>query len=193
MQRFGLHLDQKSATNSLSARFLSLLENYNLDMAQSFRHLANFTSVTSNNDQEFSKFLDILAPKDQIPHFLQSVRDDNFIEWFREYEQALTEADEKFSTLSTTGESSSTAPSRAERIRRANPRFVLRQWVLEEVIERMQSNNDVEFLEKVLKMCELPFEKWGEDGNEGEYADESRRLCGTGPKNMLGFQCSCSS
>lgn len=91
-----------------------------------------------------------------------------------------------------------------------NPRFVLRQWVLEELISTLQSeakdagNRDLEAptkgreaLNKILRMCTEPFRGWGAEGLPGKALTnderEERRLCGTGPKNFLGFQCSCSS
>jgi hypothetical protein len=50
-------------------------------------------------------------------------------------------------------------------------------------------------------MATNPFESYGEDADGNVAADacadpegaERARLCGLGPKAMLGFQCSCSS
>ncbi|KAI0264397.1 hypothetical protein BC834DRAFT_882858 [Gloeopeniophorella convolvens] len=59
--------------------------------------------------------------------------------------------------------------------RSANPRFVLRQWVLEEVGRRI--------LSKVMQTAE----------ELDAETREERRFCGVGDKKMFGFQCSCSS
>ncbi|KAG6900226.1 hypothetical protein C0993_001295, partial [Termitomyces sp. T159_Od127] len=85
---------------------------------------------------------------------------------------------------------------RARAMRGVNPRFVLRQWVLEEVIERVEG--DVEggrrVLGKVMQMATRPFEMWGGEGDgraEGEMGAEEReerRFCGMGEGMMLGFQ-----
>jgi len=83
----------------------------------------------------------------------------------------------------------------------ANPRFVLRQWVLEEVIRKVEQDADSgkRVLAKVLEMSCNPFEPWGAEDDEtgDEQLDselkEERRYCGIGEKKMLGFQCSCSS
>jgi uncharacterized protein YdiU (UPF0061 family) len=78
-------------------------------------------------------------------------------------------------------------------MKRVNPRFVLRQWILEEVIKKTQSEKgvgvkDKAMLDMVLGMCLEPFkEEWGGDKGEEE------RLCGDVPKVNRGFQCSCSS
>jgi len=82
---------------------------------------------------------------------------------------------------------------RRVRMSQVNPKFVLRQWVLEEVIKNTQSEKhvgvqDKELLDQVLKMAVEPFkEEWGGDKGEEE------RFCGDVPKLDRGFQCSCSS
>ena len=82
---------------------------------------------------------------------------------------------------------------RRERMNKVNPKFVLRQWVLEEVIKSTTSEKGVgvkhhEMLDMVLKMSLDPFkDEWG-----GDKAEEER-LCGDVPKANRGFQCSCSS
>ena len=100
-----------------------------------------------------------------------------------------------------------------------NPRFVLRQWLLEEVIKKVEEDSKTgkQVLAKVFqvrlffisrinksdhhgdKMATNPFENWGaeEDTGPGEELTqeekEERRFCGLGEKKLLGFQCSCSS
>ncbi len=82
---------------------------------------------------------------------------------------------------------------RKERMGSVNPKFILKQWVLEEVIKNTKSEKGVgvknkEMLEMVLRMTLEPFrEEWGGDRGEEE------RFCGDVPKIERGFQCSCSS
>ncbi|KAF7375011.1 hypothetical protein MSAN_00387200 [Mycena sanguinolenta] len=84
----------------------------------------------------------------------------------------------------------------------ANPRFVLRQWLLQEVIAVIEKDivRGRRVLAKVLHMACNPFEAWG--GEDADADDEKqlsaeereeRRFCGLGDTRMLGFQCSCSS
>ncbi|KAJ6505924.1 hypothetical protein DFH09DRAFT_1251827 [Mycena vulgaris] len=89
---------------------------------------------------------------------------------------------------------------RTRAARAANPRFVLRQWVLQEVIAAVEKDSvrGRRILAKVLHMACNPFEPWGgEDADEEAQLDaeerEERRFCGLGDSRMLGFQCSCSS
>jgi serine/tyrosine/threonine adenylyltransferase len=65
---------------------------------------------------------------------------------------------------------------------------VLRNWILEEVIERVEKKGEREILQRVLAMALDPFrEEWGGD------RDEEERFCGDVPKYKSGLQCSCSS
>jgi uncharacterized protein YdiU (UPF0061 family) len=112
---------------------------------------------------------------------------------------------------------------RAAEMRAQNPRFVLRQWVLEEVIRRVERDPESgrRVLRKVLhvrlpfghparmrvvadfvQMASAPFEPWGAEADEAQdpvacplekEVTEERRFCGLGDSKMLGFQCSCSS
>ncbi|KAJ7170581.1 hypothetical protein C8R43DRAFT_1149177 [Mycena crocata] len=91
---------------------------------------------------------------------------------------------------------------RTQAARAANPRFVLRQWLLQEVIATVEKDSvrGRRVLAKVLHMACNPFEPWGgEDANAKDEAEldaeerEERRFCGIGDSGMLGFQCSCSS
>ncbi|KAJ7034965.1 hypothetical protein C8F04DRAFT_1259328 [Mycena alexandri] len=84
--------------------------------------------------------------------------------------------------------------------RAANPRFVLRQWLLQEVIAAVEKDSvrGRRILAKVLHMACNPFEPWGGEDAEAEAEldaeeREERRFCGLGDTRMLGFQCSCSS
>ncbi|KAF7327608.1 hypothetical protein MKEN_00340000 [Mycena kentingensis (nom. inval.)] len=86
--------------------------------------------------------------------------------------------------------------------RASNPRFVLRQWVLQEVIAAVEKDpiRGRIILAKTMAMASKPFEPWGgEDAKESEVGalsveeQEERRFCGFGEQKMLGFQCSCSS
>jgi serine/tyrosine/threonine adenylyltransferase len=90
-------------------------------------------------------------------------------------------------------EQSTNDHERRDRMSSVNPKFILRQWILEEVIKKTTSERNVgvedkESLDMVLRMALEPFnDAWG-----GDKAEE-QRLCGDVPKIDRGFQCSCSS
>ncbi len=77
---------------------------------------------------------------------------------------------------------------RMQSMKRVNPKFLPRGWVLDEIIRRVDKENDREVLGRVMRMVENPFEdSWG-----GDEAEEER-WCGDVPRPGRGLMCSCSS
>ena len=77
---------------------------------------------------------------------------------------------------------------RQKDMKKANPKFIPRSWVLDEIIQRVEQGGEREVLKRVMNMAEHPFEEtWGGDGEEEE------RWCGDVPRNSRMMQCSCSS
>jgi len=130
--------------------------------------------------------------------------------WLDKYAHRVVKEEEKAAWLqrsSSTADSSSNSngdaweKERESFMRGVNPRFVLRQWVLEEVIKKCEQDpyKGKRILAKVMEMTTKPFEPWGAEftKEESSVSDpevrEERRFCGVGSREMLGFQCSCSS
>lgn len=73
-------------------------------------------------------------------------------------------------------------------MKKVNPKFIPRSWILDEVIQRVEKGGEREILDRVLNMALHPFEEnWGSDGVEEE------RFCGDVPRIQRAMQCSCSS
>ncbi|GAA6055855.1 hypothetical protein JCM3770_001522 [Rhodotorula araucariae] len=173
----------------LFSRWLDLLSTHELDFSNAHRLLAQFVSTT---DASFPAFLDALLPA--ASSSASTARDD-LVAFFTTYDARLA------------SEGAAAAATRRARLERANPRFTLRQWVLEETIAKLSAASTRAEgraqLERVLDMATRPFEPYGEahvgdeieDGETCPTLDEQerRRLCAVGPKDMRGFQCSCSS
>ncbi|RDW88118.1 UPF0061-domain-containing protein [Coleophoma cylindrospora] len=69
-----------------------------------------------------------------------------------------------------------------------NPKFLPKNWVLDELIRRVEKGGEREILERVMDMALRPFEeRWGWDEAEEE------RFCGDVPRGDRAMQCSCSS
>ncbi|GAA5952039.1 hypothetical protein JCM21900_006230 [Sporobolomyces salmonicolor] len=171
----------------LCSSLLDLMERNELDFTNTFRRLSQFTTTSAPS---FSTLLDVLLPAAST----SSTNDRaDWTVWFKTYESRLEK------------DGADAAASRRERMNAGNPRFTLRQWVLEETIRKVDKEGDagLEQLERVLYMAQHPFEPYGEGQIEkGEKGDgvcptkeeqERQRLCGVGERDMLGFQCSCSS
>ncbi|KAG9233137.1 hypothetical protein BJ875DRAFT_379215 [Amylocarpus encephaloides] len=78
--------------------------------------------------------------------------------------------------------------NRQAAMKKVNPKFVPRSWILDELINRVEKGGEREILDRVLNMALHPFEeRWGWDETEEE------RFCGDVPKHDRAMQCSCSS
>lgn len=159
-----------------------------MDFSYTFRLLTLFETTKDSN---FEKLLDLLLSSFKPgPTKIDTNPRQDWTMWFTTYENRLKTTENQFSQ---------DASTLRERLRSANPRFVLRQWVLEEAIERLERKNDKDFLARVLRLATNPFESYGEpilcDQNSitTDESKEDARLCDVGPSGYLGFQCSCSS
>lgn len=78
--------------------------------------------------------------------------------------------------------------ARTIEMKKVNPKFIPKSWILDELIRRVEKDGEREILDRVLNMALHPFEEsWGWNGKEEE------RFCGDVPKLDRAMQCSCSS
>ena len=182
-QRLGFSTSQVGDFDLTSA-LLDLLALHELDYSSTLRLLSQFPGTDS---PLLPRFLDLLLPTKQVASDFQIPARTGWTNWLRKYETRL-ESEE------------SSDEGRRARQDAVNPRFVLRQWVLEETIAKLDADTaDVGALDRVLELVSEPFASYGEAELEGdvvcavEEEKEKQRLCGIGSETMLGFQCSCSS
>ncbi|KAK4698014.1 hypothetical protein P7C71_g140, partial [Lecanoromycetidae sp. Uapishka_2] len=77
---------------------------------------------------------------------------------------------------------------RESEMKKVNPKFIPRSWVLDEIIQRVEHEGERDVIKRVMAMAEHPFEEqWGGDRKEEE------RWCGDVPRHGRMMQCSCSS
>ncbi|KAL1746319.1 hypothetical protein HDZ31DRAFT_81334 [Schizophyllum fasciatum] len=193
-KRLGLRRAESSDESALVRPLLALMENHGFDFHLTFRALCEFApslapGAGSESSAELTAFIEAqllpLTPEPERLNRAGAQRD--WTEWLRKYAARVQGEDAEWAN----GE-------RAGTMRAANPRFILRQWVLEELIQRVEADeeNGRRALAKAMQMATSPFEKWGAEGEDRELRaeeKEERRYCGMGPRRMLGFQCSCSS
>ncbi|TRM58619.1 hypothetical protein BD626DRAFT_550636 [Schizophyllum amplum] len=193
-KRLGLRRTDPSDEATLTHSLLALMEDHGFDFHLTFRALCDFTTELAppsegESSSELTAFIDSrllpLTPEPERLDRTSAQRD--WAAWLAKYAARVR------------GEGTEWAGAdRAAAMRSANPRFVLRQWVLEELIQRVEADevNGRRALAKAMQMCCSPFQRWGAEGEERELnaeEAEERRFCGMGPRRMLGFQCSCSS
>jgi len=195
-KRLGLTETNSNDPDNLIRPLLDLMRDYKLDFHSTFRRLCFFRpSMLTAPDSEntLQAFIESL--------FSASFEGDKenagkeWTEWLRKLAARVSEEKVK-----STDDVVAFEGKREKAMARANPRFVLRQWVLEEIIKRVQDDVHVgkRALAKVHEMATKPFDSWGAESNTSEDGltpedKEERRYCGMGSTKMLGFQCSCSS
>lgn len=175
---------------------------HTLDYSQTLRLLSQFP--LDSKSPLLPRFNDLLLPTSQVAVDARPISEAAFKVWLEQYRIRLSLPSELIHES-----------TRRERMNLVNPRFILRQWVLEEIISKLSNNNnnndDVEkidllALDRVLELSSEPFKNYGEElvdqvssNNkelcevESEEEKERRRLCEIGAENFQGFQCSCSS
>ncbi|EQK98367.1 putative protein family UPF0061 [Ophiocordyceps sinensis CO18] len=83
-------------------------------------------------------------------------------------------------------------------MKRVNPNFVPRGWILDEVIRRVEKNGERDVLGRIMHMALNPFEdEWHGKTVDGVAwkgdAEEEQRWTGDVPRMEQAMQCSCSS
>lgn len=223
-QRLALRRLDPDDESRLARPLLEIMSEHKLDFHSTFRRLAYFrpswvqsTGETNGSapdgvlDEYISSLL-ALTPESETMDKAKAT--DDWKNWLERYASRIHSERSEWGGADFDAE-------REKACRAANPRFVLRQWVLEEVIKKVEENADTgkRVLRKVLQvsfrriapniwsssdetlaqMACNPFEPWGaeDDPRPQESLDpeilEERRYCGIGERKMLGFQCSCSS
>ncbi|KAF8501880.1 hypothetical protein BU17DRAFT_58823 [Hysterangium stoloniferum] len=193
-KRLGLRHKDADDPNDLIRPLLKLMETHDLDFHSTFRMLCSFQP--SSDKSYLEGFAAQLTPEYLVAsEQRRQTAQKDWIEWLEKYGKRIE------SEQGDWGDSSDWMKLRVVEARKANPRFVLRQWVLEEVIKKAEEDPTTgrRILAKVLEMASNPFETWGAEDETGQEEEldtevrEERRYCELGAKKFLGFQCSCSS
>jgi uncharacterized protein YdiU (UPF0061 family) len=194
-KRLGLRkVDPKD--EELIESLLYILQTHGLDYSSTLRSLTTFRPEFLGSAQN-SSLEHLLSALTSSPNNcdIKSASDD-WLGWLEKFKVRIElDANEWKS------DAGSWLETREKEMKNYNPRFVPRQWVMEELIKKLQEDEITArpMLTKILEMTTNPFKPWGAEGDNrlDDELDietrEERRFCGLGPKNLLGFQCSCSS
>lgn len=199
-KRLGLRRQEKTDQGEIVQPLLDMMEAQQLDFHGTFRRLAFFHTgmMKEDNSERMEAFIQgILGgtpDRDRMDHRKVT---EGWMTWLDKY-SARIESERHGEEWAGEADFDSARQAAAKS---ANPRFVIRQWVLEELIKKVEGdhNSGKRIMAKVMQMACKPFEPWGAEGDDTPNDDlpaeirEERRLCGLGDKRFLGFQCSCSS
>jgi serine/tyrosine/threonine adenylyltransferase len=154
LQRLALRRQDKSDENMLVQPLLNIMADHKLDFHATFRKLSFFNpslltvsdqpqSVPSPNQNALENFIsDLLSLSPEAQSIDHAKATQDWMAWLEKYaERVLSERDQWAAGEDWDAEREAAAKA-------ANPRFVLRQWVLEEVIRKVEE--DAESGKKVL-------------------------------------------
>ncbi|KAG6374471.1 hypothetical protein JVT61DRAFT_4514 [Boletus reticuloceps] len=202
-KRLALRLKVDTDQSAIFQPLLDMMERQRLDFHGTFRKLSGFRRGMVRDGEErggrthdLGAFVGGLLQGTPEPDQLDYARaTEEWLEWLENYADRIDREASEWA-----GEPDYDA-ARERAVKAANPRFVLRQWLLEEVIKKVETDpmTGRRVLAKVMEMACSPFEPWGAEGDDTPDSAldpeirEERRYCGMGEKRLLGFQCSCSS
>lgn len=201
-QRLGLKTVKESDFEDLLSALLDTMEALELDFSHFFRRLSSLPlAAIASAEQRMEKaalFFHAEGPtglgsqneasaREKVAVWLGRWRARVIEDWGSDSPEGVEEVEEW------DGE-------RQAAMRRMNPKFVPRGWVLDEVIRKVEKEEDKGVVERIMRMVRDPFrESWAEEGMGGgglsveEQRAEEERWCGEVPRTERGIMCSCSS
>lgn len=147
-QRFGLKTYDESDDRSIVRDFQNMLKANSIDFGASLRLLASFEPSRADEGSYLRDFARrfVAATTNDLPSDSVSRAEEDVGNWLRVY-AARAGNDAEIEAWTKEASEKKWEAARTERMRKVNPRFVLRQWVLEEVIATM---------DKALKEGDVP-------------------------------------
>ncbi|KAI9742447.1 MAG: hypothetical protein M1818_003981 [Claussenomyces sp. TS43310] len=176
--RLGLKTHKEEDFESLFSEALDCMEALELDFNQFFRKLSNLRLADLETEDGREEAAGIFFHHEGVTG-MTSEEDarKRLGRWLEKWKARVVED---------WGEGQDGA--RQAEMRRVNPKFIPKSWILDELIKRVEKGGEREILDRILNMASHPFEeRWGWDEQEEE------RFCGDVPRVNRSMQCSCSS
>lgn len=193
--RLGLRNFKDSDFDQLFSEGLDTLEELELDFSHFFRRLSGLKVADLASPEARREKAGVFFHKEGPPKSIgEREAREKLAQWLDKWRQRVLE-----DWASGTGQlSDSREEERIYAMKRVNPNFVPRGWVLDEVIRRVEKEGERDVLNRVMHMALNPFEDaWhGRQFNGVEWngdAAEEQRWIGDIPRAERAMQCSCSS
>ncbi|KAI5854042.1 hypothetical protein BZA05DRAFT_395485 [Tricharina praecox] len=172
-QRMGFKTCKETDMDTMFSPCLDLMQKFELDFHHVFRRLAEvpvrgIDSASEEDNSQLAKSFHYNSIADQ------DGADQAILEFLRSYAARLAEEGV---------EDSDRIPAQ----KKLNPKFVPKNWVLDEIIQRVEKKGDRQVLKDVMKLVMRPFD------DTWEGVDDAQRWCGEVPDDSRSTQCSCSS
>jgi uncharacterized protein YdiU (UPF0061 family) len=179
--RLGLKTFEESDFEALFSELLDTMQELELDFNQFFRKLSNLKIADLDTNEKREAAASVFFHHEGVTgigNTEESARK-RVGEWLSRWNARVIED---------WGSESEKEVERQTAMKKVNPKFIPKSWVLDELIQRVEKGGEREILERVMHMALNPFEeRWGWDEKEEE------RFCGDVPRVQRAMQCSCSS
>ena len=178
--RLGLKTQKPEDFDKLFSKWLDTLEAIQLDFNQSFRKLCEIRVSELGTEDQLKDVAGQFFHKEGVTGLgeTQESARTRLGKWLGAWRERI---------IKDWGESAEADADREIEMKKVNPRFIPKGWVLDEIIDRVEKKGERDVLRRVMEMSLHPFnEKW--EGHEDE-----ERWCGDVPKYNRAMQCSCSS
>ncbi|KAK9781143.1 hypothetical protein AB5N19_13280 [Seiridium cardinale] len=189
--RVGLKTFKDSDFDELFSSMLDTMEELELDFNLFFRRLSGLKIAHLDTQESREVKAGVFFYKDGAsgPAPNEEEGRKRIAEWLGKYRERVVED---------WGESEAADEQRRDSMKKVNPSFIPRGWILDEIIKRVEKDGEREVLDRVMWMALHPFEEsWDGRTFDGvEYKgdkDEETRWITEVPKMKRALQCSCSS
>ncbi|TKX27411.1 hypothetical protein C1H76_0248 [Elsinoe australis] len=168
--RLGLKVFKEQDFEELYSELLDTLEALELDFNHAFRKLSNVSLAELDSDDKRKAWAPALFHHEGLSATAIPSEDDakkRIADWLGKWHARVTED---------WGEGQDA--SRQAAMKKVNPKFIPRSWILDELIDRVEKRGERDVIDRVMNMALHPFEEeWGGDREEEE------RFCGDVPNS----------
>ena len=173
-EKLGFASCQQTDMDGQFSPLLDLLQKYGLDYHRFLRKLSETPVHPGGTDAGLSEALaEELLAAGQGPTTPEAKRD--MLQFLHSYAARIRQ------------DGNWDDAERMRRMKRCNPKFVPKNWVLNEVIERVEKQGDRKVLADLVAVLSAPFD------DSWPAVEDAERWCGPVPLHQRGLQCTCSS
>ncbi|KAI1820662.1 hypothetical protein F4861DRAFT_522246 [Xylaria intraflava] len=192
--RLGLKNFKESDFDQLFSELLDTMETLELDFNIFFRRLSSVKLSELASEEARRNNASLFFYQDDVTGLGSEEEGRERIgEWLERWRQRVLEDWGDGSSVSEEVDA-----QRTEAMKKVNPSFIPRGWILDEIIRRVEKNKERDVLDRVMTMALHPFEdSWAGREFDGKIhvgdKDEETRWIADVPKYERALQCSCSS
>ena len=177
--RLGLVSENEKDFDELFSELLDTMETLELDFNHFFRRLSSVKITEVETDEQRREVAGRFFHSEGVTGLGNTEKSarQRIAKWLEKWQNRVKE------------DWDDTDKAREIAMKKVNPKFIPRSWVLDEVIQRVERGGEREIIGKVMRMALDPF---NDEWDTGDRAQEER-LCGDVPRGNRQMMCSCSS